>query len=107
MSFADFFGRLSRLSGVPAPRLRLPSATTVAAAHLLERFHAWRESEPPVSRYEAEMAERFWYIDSAKARFELGFEPRDPQETIFETWRFVEERFRGRAERQVAPLGAR
>lgn len=105
MTFADFFARLSRLSGVPAPRLRLPTAATIAAAGLLERYHAWRDSEPPVSRHEVEMGEHFWYVDSAKARSELGFRARDPQETIFETWRFVEERFRGRSGHRGAAGG--
>ncbi len=96
MTFADFFGRLARLSGVPAPRLRLPPGASVAGARLLERLHAWRETEPPLSRHEAEMGEHFWYVDSSKARAEIGFASRDPQETIFETWRYVEEHFRGR-----------
>ena len=96
MTFAEFFGRLSRLSGVPAPRLRLPATAGVAAARLLERYHSWRDSDAPISAHEVEMGERFWYVDASRARAELGFESRDAQETIFETWRFVEERFRGR-----------
>jgi dihydroflavonol-4-reductase len=96
MTFADFLGRLSRLSGVPVPRVRLPTPANVAGARLLERLHAWRGSEPPISAQEVEMGERFWYVDASKARRELDFAPRDPQETLFETWRWVEERFRGR-----------
>jgi dihydroflavonol-4-reductase len=96
MTFADFFGRLSRLSGVPVPRVRLPSQAGIAGARLMERLHAWRESEAPVSAHEVEMGECFWYLDASRAHRELGFAPRDPQETLFETWRHVEERFRGR-----------
>jgi dihydroflavonol-4-reductase len=103
MTFADFFGRLSRLSGVAVPHVRLPSAASVAGARLLERLHAWRGSEPPISAQEVEMGERFWYLDASKARRELGFAPRDPQETLFETWRWVEERFRGRRTGAAAP----
>jgi len=96
MTFEEFFGRLSRLSGIPAPRVKPPASLQRAGAHLLERFHAWRESEAPVSAHEVEMGQLWWYVDSSRAREELGFAPRDPQETVFETWRFVEERFRGR-----------
>jgi dihydroflavonol-4-reductase len=85
MTFADFFGRLSRLSGVAPPALRLPTAANVAGARLLERFHAWRGSEPPLSTEEVEMGEHFFYVDSSKAEAELGFAPRDPQETLHET----------------------
>ncbi|HTP50001.1 MAG TPA: NAD-dependent epimerase/dehydratase family protein [Anaeromyxobacteraceae bacterium] len=93
MTFAEFFGRLERLSGVRAPRVRLPSQAAVAGARLLERYHAWRDSDAPLSGPEVEMAEAYWYLDASKARAELGFSPRDPQQTIFETWRFVAERF--------------
>jgi dihydroflavonol-4-reductase len=96
MTFEDFLGRLSRLSGVPVPRVKLPSSAGIAGARLLERLHAWRESEPSISSHEVEMGECFWYLDASRARRELGFAPRDPQETLFETWRYVEERFRGR-----------
>ncbi len=93
LSFADLFGRLERLSGAPAPRLRLPSRLNVAGARLLGRYHAWRGSEPELDAPSVEMGEHFFYVDSSKATRELGFAPRDPQETLFETVRFLEERF--------------
>ncbi len=85
MTFADFFTRLSRLSGVRAPVLRLPSGLSVAGAGLLERFHTWRGTEPPLSVEEVDMGEHWFYIDSGKARRELGFTSRDPGETLHET----------------------
>lgn len=94
MSFRDFFGRLERLSGVAAPRLALPSELNLAGARLLERFHAWRGSEPPLDTPSTEMGERFWYCDSRKAEAELGFAPRDPQETLYDTVRWLEEHVR-------------
>ncbi|HZY03207.1 MAG TPA: NAD-dependent epimerase/dehydratase family protein [Anaeromyxobacteraceae bacterium] len=95
MTFADFFGRLSRLSGVAPPAVRLPRPANVLGARLLEKLHQWRESEPPISSAEVEMGEHFWWVDSSKAMRELGFSPRDPQETLFETVRYLDERFRG------------
>ncbi len=41
------------------------------------------------------MAEYFWYFDSSKARTELGFAPRDPQETLLDTVTYVRENFLG------------
>jgi dihydroflavonol-4-reductase len=96
MTFADFFGRLSRLSGVAPPSVRLPGGTGVLGARLLEKFHQWRQSEAPISSAEVEMGERWWWIDSSKAARELDFAPRDPQETLFETVRYLDERFRGK-----------
>ena len=101
MTFADFFGRLSRLSGVAPPTLRLPSGVNVAGARLLERFHAWRGSEAPLTTEEVEMGEHWFYVDSAKASRELGFAARDPQETLHETvaWLNVHVRRRGTSSR--------
>ncbi len=90
MTFAEFFGRLSRISGVAPPSVRLPSSVNVAGAKLLERFHAWRGSEPPISTSEVEMGEHWFYLDSAKAERELGFTARDPQETLYETVAWID-----------------
>jgi len=107
MRFKDFFGRLERISGVPAPRITLPSEVNLAGARLLEKFHSWRGSEPPLDVHSTEMGERWWYCDSRKAERELGFEARDPQETLYETVRWVEENVRKRRRPStVEDLGA-
>ncbi|WP_242393688.1 NAD-dependent epimerase/dehydratase family protein [Anaeromyxobacter oryzisoli] len=97
MTFRDFFGRLERLTGVAAPRVALPSRLNVAGARLLERLAGWRGAEPPIDPHSVEMGERFWYCDSSKAVAELGFQARDPQDTLFETVRWLEEHVRGKA----------
>ena len=89
MSFRDFFGRLERISGVAAPRLSLPAKVNVAGVRLLERLSAWRGVEAPIDAPSVEMGERWWYCDSAKAGAELGFAPRDPQETLVDTVRWL------------------
>jgi dihydroflavonol-4-reductase len=96
MSFRDFFGRLERLTGIAAPRVTLPSRVNVAGAKVLERFHAWRGSETPLDPSSVEMGERFWYCDSRKAEAELGFTSRDPQETLFDTVRWLDANVRGK-----------
>jgi nucleoside-diphosphate-sugar epimerase len=105
MTFRELFGRLERLTGVAAPRVALPSDVNLAGARVLEKLHAWRGTEPPLDRHSVEMGERFWYCDSRKAEAELGFAARDPQETLFETVRYVE-RFRGRATKVADLEGA-
>jgi dihydroflavonol-4-reductase len=105
MTFRDFFARLERLTGVAAPRVTLPSAVNLAGARLLEKLHEWRGSETPLDPRSAEMGERFWYCDSSKAAAELGFTARDPQETLFDTVRWLEEHVRGKGPRTVAELG--
>ncbi|HUB07215.1 MAG TPA: NAD-dependent epimerase/dehydratase family protein [Myxococcales bacterium] len=92
MPFTEFFGRLSRLTGVPPPRLRLPSRVNVFGAGLLERWSHFRGVEPPIDRASVEMGEHWFDVDSGKAREELGFAPRDPQETLRDTVRFLQKR---------------
>jgi len=107
MSFRDFFGRLERISGVAAPRVTLPREVNLLGARVLERFHEWRGSEPPLDLPSTEMGERFWYCDSRKAEAELGFAPRDPQETLYDTVRWLDEHVRRkRRPATVEDLGA-
>ena len=106
MTFRDFFLRLERLTGIPAPRLSLPSAVNVAGSKLLEKFHAWRGTETPLDPRSVEMGERFWYCDSSKAEAELGFTARDPQETLFETVRWLDEHVRRKGPRTVGELAS-
>ena len=94
-TFSKFFGRLERLSKIPSPRLALPKQITVPGARVINAlFRQWKMS-PPVEEGAVEMAEYFWYLDSTKARSELGFVPREPAETLQETIAYVRENFLG------------
>jgi dihydroflavonol-4-reductase len=104
MSFRDFFGRLERISGVSAPWVALPSRLNIAGVRLLEKISSWRGAEPLIDTPSVEMGERFWYCDSSLAASELGFVPRDPQETLTETVRFLRARFGGEPPRTVSEL---
>jgi dihydroflavonol-4-reductase len=106
MTFRDFFARLERLTGIPAPRVTLPSAVNVAGSKLLEKLHEWRGTETPLDPRSVEMGERFWYCDASKAESELGFSARDPQETLFETVRWLDEHVRKKGLRSVEELAA-
>ena len=95
MKFAEFFGRLERLSGVSAPMLRVPKKLAMAGSSLIESvFSNWGKSSP-VAAKEVEQAEYFWYFDSAKAKDVLGFSTRDPQETLNDTIGYLRENFLG------------
>ncbi len=90
---AKLFGRLERLAKVPGPRFRLPARWARLGAEVAERVAEWRGGEPWVDKISVEMAQHFWYLDASKARRELGFEPRDPQETLLDTVRDLRARF--------------
>ena len=85
LPFAEFFSRLARLTGVPAPRLKLPKSLNLLGAQLLDRLARARGTEAALSPQEVEIGEHFFYLDASKAERELGFKARDPQETLFDT----------------------
>jgi dihydroflavonol-4-reductase len=96
-TFDKFFGRLERITKVPAPFLSLPSKLTLAGARGISSLYKHWKLAPPVEPAEIEMADYFWYLDPAKAQADLGFAPRDPQETLLDTVKYVRENFLGNA----------
>jgi dihydroflavonol-4-reductase len=81
----EFFARLGRVAKIAPPRLRLPKRWNEWGASVVEELYRWRGKEPPVDRISVEMAACYWWIDSSKAKAELGFEARDPQLTLVDT----------------------
>lgn len=95
MTFKEFFARLERLSGVSAPSLKVPKKLAMAGSSLIDSvFRNWGKASP-IEPKEVEQAEYFWYLDSSKAQEELGFSPRDPQETLQDTIKYLRENFLG------------
>jgi dihydroflavonol-4-reductase len=96
-TFDKFFGRLERITKVPAPFISLPSKLTLAGARGLSSLYKHWKLAPPVEPAEIEMSDYFWYLDASKAQNDLGFAPRDPQETLLDTVKYVRENFLGNA----------
>ena len=95
MTFAEFFARLERLSGVSAPILKVPKKLAMAGSSFIDSvFKNWGKASP-IEPKEVEQAEYFWYLDSTKAVDELGFAPRDPQETLSATIKYLREHLLG------------
>jgi dihydroflavonol-4-reductase len=94
-TFVKFFDRLARLTKVASPRLAFPSKFAVAGAQVIDSlFRQWNLT-PPIEADTVQMAEYFWYLNYGKARRELGFQPRDPGDTLNDTVRYVRENFLG------------
>jgi len=89
LALAEYFERLETISGVSAPSMPVPDGLMVAGSKLLSSASraVGRDSEiDPVS---VEMAQYYWYIDSTKAENELDWRPRDPDETLRDTVRWI------------------
>ncbi|HEY4157618.1 MAG TPA: NAD-dependent epimerase/dehydratase family protein [Polyangiaceae bacterium] len=87
LTVAAFFDRLSRISGVKGPALRMPRSRPLAIGvnRLFNRAVRAIGGEPPVDEVSVEMAQYYWYCSSNKAERELGFSPRDAGETLRDT----------------------
>jgi len=95
MTFEQFFRRLERLSGVSAPMLKVPKKLAMAGSSFISSVYKNWGKTSPVAPNEVEQAEYFWYFDSSKAENELGFAPRDPQETLQDTITYLREHLLG------------
>jgi dihydroflavonol-4-reductase len=89
MALREFFDRLARISDRPAPRVNLPSKLNKLGAFAWEKWGEWRKTDPAITRQAIEMGNCYFYIDSARAKRELGFSPRDPQETLAATVAYI------------------
>ncbi|MCB9787017.1 MAG: NAD-dependent epimerase/dehydratase family protein [Deltaproteobacteria bacterium] len=85
LTVAELFADLERLTGVPAPKLRLPAWLERLGGTLVERAARVIGRPPPLDRISVEMAQHFWYIDSSRAARDLGFTPRPTDDTLRDT----------------------
>lgn len=78
LRLSEIFGLLSTLSGVPAPRCRLPYAPVLFMSYLNEFWATHISHKPPRMPLAAvKMARKYMFFDSAKAIRELGL-PQTP-----------------------------
>lgn len=101
LTVRDFYDRLARLTGQTGPL----AVASKQSARLGERVLWALSSTPARDRVELDpvtlsMAHHFWYIDWTRAVAELGFAPRDPGDTLYDTVEWLRhnllERRRGR-----------
>jgi dihydroflavonol-4-reductase len=90
-----FFGHLERASKVSAPKFKVPAKFHTFSSKLVEAAYKSIGKTPPLDPISMEMSRYFWYVDSTKARHELDFDPRDPQDTLFDTVEYLREHFLG------------
>jgi dihydroflavonol-4-reductase len=84
MTLAEIVGELSELTGIPAPRVRLPYAVAWTAGAVSTAVATWVTHRPPAIPLEAvRMSRRRMFFDGAKAVRELGV-PQTPVKVAFE-----------------------
>lgn len=94
-SFTDLFGRLERLTKIPAPKLKVKGDFQHLASRAQAAIFKGLGRKVPVEPTSVEMAQYFWYFDAGKAARELGFVPRDPADTLRDTVNYVRKNLLG------------
>ena len=90
-----FFAHLERISKVSAPRFKVPARLHTVSSKLVEGVYKTLGKTPPVEPVSMEMSRYYWYADSSKAKEELDFTTRDPQETLHDTVQYLRSHFLG------------
>jgi dihydroflavonol-4-reductase len=77
LTLRQIFGMLETVTGLPAPKVRLPYTPILMAAYVNEALSRLTGREPLIPLAGVQMARKFMYFDSSKAEKELGL-PRRP-----------------------------
>lgn len=81
MTLEAFFVLLGKISGVPAPALRVGADLTSRVSDVLGALEGIADDGSDEGPAYA-MANHFWYVDSTRAQKELGFAPRPADATL-------------------------
>jgi dihydroflavonol-4-reductase len=84
-SLKRFIHSVAEIGGVNAPRLRAPRRLSRWSANLTAPLFYRAGLRPPLDPVSVEMSQVHWCFSSGKAVRELGFEPRDPLDTLRDT----------------------
>lgn len=85
VTLEKFFKRLSDLSGVSAPWMPIPDGALSFGAKLLKKAMDVVGATSTIDPVSIEMGRHYWYIDSSKAQRDLGWTPRNGNETLKDT----------------------
>jgi dihydroflavonol-4-reductase len=85
LTFAAFFERLEKISGVTRPRVAVPDAAARLGARLMGSALRAVGRDPQIDPTSVSMSQHFWYLDWSAAVRDLGFSPRDPAQTLYDT----------------------
>ena len=96
-TFAEFFGRLERLTKIAGPKLKFSGAFPFLAARAQAAVFKKLGRKVPVDPESVDMAQYYWYLDAGKAARELGFMARDPADTLRDTVDYVRAHLLGKS----------
>jgi dihydroflavonol-4-reductase len=95
-TFAEFFGRLERLTKIAGPKLKFAGEFPHLAARAQAAVYKKLGRKVAVDPESVDMAQYYWYLDAGKAARDLGFIPRDPADTLRDTVDYIRAHVLGR-----------
>jgi dihydroflavonol-4-reductase len=91
LTLREIFAILASITGIPAPKVRLPYTPILIAAYINEAISRLTSREPMIPLAGVQMARKFMFFDTSKAVRELGL----PQSPVADALRKAVEWFRG------------
>lgn len=91
MSLAEIFSTVAEVSGVKAPRLKLPIALLIPVAHAAEAWARLAKKPPFVTVDGLKLAKKHMYFSSQRAIDELRYQPRPALEALRDAVRWFRE----------------
>jgi len=82
LTLRDIFGLLEEITGLSAPRIRLPYTPILLAAYVNEGIARLTGKEPLIPLAGVQMAAKFMYFDSSRAVQELGLPQSAPKDAL-------------------------
>ena len=82
LTLRDIFGLLEEITGLSAPRVRLPYTPILLAAYVNEGIARLTGKEPLIPLAGVQMAAKFMYFDSSRAVQELGLPQSAPKDAL-------------------------
>ncbi|MCL5006284.1 MAG: NAD-dependent epimerase/dehydratase family protein [Acidobacteria bacterium] len=86
-TFRELIEKVAKISEKKPPKIQVPMEVSLWGARALRRVYPLFGKSFDMDDASVKMSACFWYCDSSKARDELGFKTRDPEETLRDTVR--------------------
>jgi len=82
MTLAEIFSTVAAMTGVRAPKIKLPVSLLLPVAHVAEAVAGITHKAPMVTVDGVKLARKHMYFSSQRAIDELGYQPRPAMEAL-------------------------
>lgn len=109
MTLKQFLDTLSQITGLPAPKLKIPHGLALGVAYLNTAFSRLTGKEPQIPVEGVKIAQHMMFVDASRAQKELGFKPGPVKAALERAVRWYSENgyvARGRAKKMVRVAAA-